>query len=209
MFWQTDLTGRVRTGKIVKYVNGDRVTKPFNHVTWAHKRLHLNDYVLRQVMFGSHLLKFYAGDIVCIVESEKTALVMDMYCPGRLWLSICSLTMLSFERLKFLKGNNIILYPDTDGDDKWKAKAEIISKKMGQRIYVSELVKNQTILFDQKDGFDLADIVLGKVRLKAQPEKMDIHKAIQKLIVKNKVVASLIETFDLDINQATLTDFKL
>lgn len=209
VFWQTDLNGNVRSGKVIKYADGDRVTKPYNHVNWAHKLLKLGDFVLKQVMFGSHLLNSFKGNVVCIVESEKTALVMDMYCPGILWLSIGSLSMLTYDRLKFLKGYNILLYPDTDGDDKWKEKAEAISKKMGQKIHVSELVKNQTILFNQKAGFDLADIVLGKLEIKTLPEKSDIEKAIQQLIKKNKAVESLIRTFDLDITQATLTNHKL
>ncbi|MDA9986592.1 DUF6371 domain-containing protein [Crocinitomicaceae bacterium] len=209
VFWQTDLNGNVRSGKVVKYVDGDRVTKPFNHVNWAHKLLKLKDFNLVQVMFGSHCLKSYKGDVVCIVESEKTAMVMDMYCPGLLWLSIGSLTMLSYERLKFLKGFNIILYPDTDGDNKWKERAQAISSKIGQQIHVSELVKNQTILFNQKEGFDLADIVLGKVKMKCPPEKSDVEKAIQQLMVKNRAIDALIQTFDLDTNQATLKNHKL
>ncbi|MDB3907801.1 DUF6371 domain-containing protein, partial [Crocinitomicaceae bacterium] len=186
VFWQTDLEGNVRSGKIVKFVDGDRVKTPFNHVTWSHKLLNLKGFELQQVMFGTHLLNEYEGDIVCIVESEKTAIVMDMYFPGLLWLSIGSLSMLNYERIKMLKVYNVILYPDTDGEGKWKEKAKFISESMGQEINVSELVSNQTILYDKSGGFDLADIVLDKVKVKVKPEESEVKKAIQRLIAKNQ-----------------------
>lgn len=186
VFWQTDLQGNVRSGKVVKYVDGDRVKNPFNHVTWSHKLLSLKGFELQQVMFGTHLLSEYKGDIVCIVEAEKTALVMDMHCPGLLWVSIGSLSMLNYERMKILKGYNVILFPDTDGEGKWKAKAKIISDRMNQEIKVSELVGDQTILYDKSGGFDLADIVLDKLKIKEKPKEDEVMKAIQRLIEKNQ-----------------------
>ena len=209
VFWQTDLDGKVRSGKIVKYIDGDRVKKPFNHVTWSHKLLNLNGFELQQVMFGTHLLNEYEGDIVCVVESEKTAIVMDMYCPGLLWLSIGSMSMLNYERIKMLKGYNVILYPDTDAEGKWKEKAKFISELMGQEIKVSELVSNQTILYDKSGGFDLADIVLDKAKVKNKPKESEIKKAIQRLIANNQAVQLLIDVFDLDTENAILTNHKL
>ena len=209
VFWQTDLKGKVRSGKILKYVDGARVKKPFNQVTWAHNLLNLNGFVLQQVMFGTHLLNEYDGDIVCIVESEKTAIVMDMYCPGLLWLSIGSLSMLSHDRIKMLKGYNIILYPDTDGEGKWKEKARLISLQLGQEIKVSELVSDQTILFDKSGGFDLADIVLEKVKAKGKPEESEVKRAIDRFIDKNQAVKLLIDAFGLDTENSILAEEPL
>jgi hypothetical protein len=74
---------------------------------------------------------------------------------------------------------------------------------------VSELVSNQTILYDKSGGFDLADIVLDKVKVKERPKESEVKKAIQRLISKNQAVKLLIDTFDLDIETASLTNHKL
>jgi hypothetical protein len=39
VFWQIDISGKVRTGKIMLYspATGKRVKEPFNHISWAHK----------------------------------------------------------------------------------------------------------------------------------------------------------------------------
>ena len=58
VFWQTDVEGKTRTGKVMLYNsdNGKRVKYPFNHVTWVHSLLRLPDFNLRQCFFGEHLL---------------------------------------------------------------------------------------------------------------------------------------------------------
>ena len=89
VFWQTDINGSVRTGKVMLYDadNGKRVKLPFNHVTWVHSLLKLPDFNLRQCFFGEHLLPMNRGKPVAIVESEKTALVAAYYLPEYVWLA--------------------------------------------------------------------------------------------------------------------------
>lgn len=72
VFWQTDIDGNVRTGKVMLYdaETGRRVKEPFNHVTWVHSLLRLPDFTLRQCFFGEHLLPMNRGKPVAIVESE-------------------------------------------------------------------------------------------------------------------------------------------
>ena len=77
IFWQIDLQGQVRTGKIMLYDpdQGKRVKKPFNHIHWVHKQLNLPDFQLEQCLFGLHqLLSAPAHQLVALVESEKTAI---------------------------------------------------------------------------------------------------------------------------------------
>lgn len=80
VFWQTDINGRVRTGKVMLYdaESGKRVKDPFNHVSWAHSLMKLPDYNLRQCFFGEHLLPMNRGKPVALVESEKTALIASL-----------------------------------------------------------------------------------------------------------------------------------
>ena len=88
-------------------------------------------------------------------------------------------------RMKILKGYNVILFPDTDGEGKWNERAKIISERMGQEIKVSKLVGDQTILYDNSGGFDLADIVLGKLKIKEKPKEDKVIKASQRLTSQN------------------------
>jgi hypothetical protein len=58
IFWQIDVNGNVRTGKIMKYDDktGHRIKEPHSLVTWVHSELKLPDFTLRQCFFGEHLL---------------------------------------------------------------------------------------------------------------------------------------------------------
>ncbi len=58
VFWQTDINGRVRTGKVMLYDSetGKRIKQPYNHITWAHSLLKQEDFNLKQCFFGEHLL---------------------------------------------------------------------------------------------------------------------------------------------------------
>ena len=59
VFWQTDINGQVRTGKVMYYnaETGHRVKEPQAFVSWAHSELKLQDFHLKQCLFGEHLLK--------------------------------------------------------------------------------------------------------------------------------------------------------
>lgn len=80
--------------------------------------------------FGMHLLDFFSSTAdVCIVESEKTALLMAIAYGNhakQVWMACGGLEMMTRERLKPIidQRRRIILYPDRDGIDKWRAKAE-------------------------------------------------------------------------------------
>ena len=88
---------------------------------------------MRQCFFGMHLLnRWKRNDIeqeVKIVESEKTALLMAIAYGNhakQVWMACGGLENLSREKLKPLidQGRRIVLYPDRDGIDKWRIKAE-------------------------------------------------------------------------------------
>ena len=58
IFWQIDVNGNVRTGKIMKYDDktGHRIKESHSLMTWVHSELKLSDFTLRQCFFGEHLL---------------------------------------------------------------------------------------------------------------------------------------------------------
>ena len=58
VFWQIDVRGNVRAGKIMGYdaVTGHRIKEPFNQVNWVHSVRKVPDFHMKQCLFGEHLL---------------------------------------------------------------------------------------------------------------------------------------------------------
>lgn len=120
IFWQIDEQMRVRTGKIMHYTaNGHRT----GMLTWTHailKKQHQlpESWTLTQCLFGEHLLS-RSQATVCLVESEKTAVVCAAFYPQFLWLATGGCKQLSVEKLKVLRGRKVVVYPDAGELDDW------------------------------------------------------------------------------------------
>ena len=159
VFWQIDLKGKVRTGKIMLYSpnTGKRVREPHNCITWVHTALKLNDYNLKQSLFGEHLLKDKTKP-VALVESEKTAIIASVYLPQYIWVAVGSISNLKPERCNVLKGRNVALYPDLKAFDKWSEKAKELSHITS--FVVSDLLERKAPETDKLEGYDLADYLI-------------------------------------------------
>jgi hypothetical protein len=160
VFWQIDIQGRIRTGKIMLYnpSTGRRIKEPFNYITWVHKALKLPDFGLKQCLFGEHLLKAEPGKPVAIVEAEKTAIIASIYLPEFVWLAVGSLSNLSAERCQVLQGRNVTLYPDLKGFENWQARVKEL-EHLG-RFQVSGLLESKATETQRQKGFDLADYLV-------------------------------------------------
>ena len=103
VFWQIDIMGKIRTGKIMLYNSntGKRVKRPFNYITWVHKAIDQPEYELKQCLFGEHLLHDKTKPLA-IVESEKTAIIASVYFPQFIWVAAGSLNNLNAEKCKVL-----------------------------------------------------------------------------------------------------------
>lgn len=157
IFWQVDEQMNVCAGKVMLYDKntGNRVKKPYPHINWMHKVLQTNDFVLQQCLFGIHNLCDYdKGSTVCIVESEKTAIMMSIIFPSFLWLATGSKANLKELLLRPLKEYNIIVFPDKTEFEDWNTKV-IQLKKKGFSISCSELLEHKNL----EDGSDLADLL--------------------------------------------------
>jgi len=159
VFWQIDITGNIRTGKIMLYdaTTGKRVKEPFNHITWVHKALKQTEFELRQCLFGEHLLRDRIKP-VAIVESEKTAIISSVYLPQFIWLAVGSLTNLNNEKCQVLKGRTVTLFPDLNGFERWSSKAKELSHIA--HFKVSDLLERKSTEAEKKQGFDLADYLI-------------------------------------------------
>ena len=83
VFWQIDVNGNVRAGKIMGYdaTTGHRIKQPFSQVSWVHSVRKIPGFHMRQCLFGEHLLADTSSlaRTVGIVESEKTALIAALF----------------------------------------------------------------------------------------------------------------------------------
>jgi len=154
IFWQIDREGRVHTGHIMQYgTDGHRS----GYQGWMHTRL-INegklphDWQLYQCLYGEHLLSRYPERHVCLVESEKTALLMALAQPQMLWLATAGSGGLSRERLMCLKGRRVTLFPDSGCYDKW-------SEKMEQTSGIDYNISDRLEAFPPNT--DIADLLLA------------------------------------------------
>ncbi|GAL64849.1 DUF6371 domain-containing protein [Algibacter lectus] len=158
IFWQVDEQMNVCAGKVMLYNEntGSRVKKPYPHINWMHKVLKIPNFVLQQCLFGLHnLCDYEKGSTICLVESEKTAVIMSIMFSGFLWLATGSKSNLKSSLLQPLKGYKIIVFPDKTEFENWNTKVKALEKE-GFLISCSNLLENR----DLEDGSDLVDVFL-------------------------------------------------
>lgn len=158
VFWQIDIKGKIRTGKIMLYIQttGKRVKEPYNHINWAHKTNNINDFELDQCFFGEHLL-IDKSKPVALVESEKTALIASVYFPKFIWLAVGSLNNLNANKCMILRDRNVVLFPDLGAFTKWEEKANSIE---GLKYHISNLLEKKALPNEKNEGLDLADYLV-------------------------------------------------
>lgn len=170
IFWQIDDCDLLRDGKIMHYRpdgHRDHDRKP----TWA-------SYLMRKsgrlpqywntdhCLFGLHLLKDDVGRrmVVCVVEAEKTAVIMSAIRPEYLWLATGGKTELSVARLSPLQGRRIILFPDTDETGQtyrdWYAIAEAAASVFDHPVTVSSILEQRATPAQRTAKIDIADLLI-------------------------------------------------
>ena len=154
IFWQVDEQRRVRSGHIMQYgTDGHRL----GFQGWAHVPLIQQgklplDWQLYQCLYGQHLLPLRRQARVCLVESEKTALVMAACHPDQLWLATCGSGGLSADKLDCLRGRRVTLFPDSGCYAKWLRQMQLTK---GIDYNVSERLEAYP------PNTDLADLLLA------------------------------------------------
>jgi hypothetical protein len=172
IFWQVDSDGKVRAGKVMVY-NPDTGKRIKDRQNWIHTLdpdLKGKPFELAQVLFGTHLLALpeNEGKTICIVESEKTALIASLHFPEYLWLATGGLSNLKAETVKALAGRKVILVPDTSLPNKqgftafdlWSNKANHIRLTSKVDITVTDALERIATDTERDAGYDLADYIL-------------------------------------------------
>lgn len=197
IFWQIDQEGKVRTGKMMRYkTDGHRdKTAPWNfdyiHAALFRDQRHPEyddtKMEVRQCLFGLHLMNRYkykdVEQTVCIVESEKTALLMAIAYGNnakQVWMACGGLGSLNIARLAPLISDrrNIILYPDRDGIEAWRQKAEQLHY---DRVTIDTTPVTQWWRPEDGEKADIADVVI-RILKERQPIKTiaDVKEAMPK-----------------------------
>jgi len=193
IYWQIDISGKVRTGKIMQYnpETGKRIKHESGAIDWVHSKLKKSgtlpeDYNLQQCFFGEHLLTIYPEATVCIVESEKSALISAAIFPNFVWLASGGIQGLAVDKCKVLKGRTVILYPDLNAFDKWTEKAQMLNsffssplgEGLGVRCSVSTLLEDIATPEAKAKGLDVADFMICQLKNKRSdttPEKPPVQ----------------------------------
>ena len=171
IFWQIDIDGKIRTGKIMQYnpKTGKRVKNNTGAIDWVHNKLKKTnpDYVnfnLRQCYFGEHLLRLYPDKPLAIVEAEKTAVITSMVITQFNWLAAGNLNGLNIEKSKVFENRDIVLYPDAGCYEKWRRKMLEIRKQIPCQIAISELIEYHATPQQIEAGYDIADYIIQQLK---------------------------------------------
>lgn len=181
IWWQIDNQWRVRTGKLMMY-NPDGHRNKTNPSPWhpndterpytfdfihaifrRNKRYDPDKYKAYLCLFGLHLMVAYPDAEVCLVESEKSAVICSAFCDPskRIWMATGGMNFFKPSMLTPLieAKRYIVIYPDIDGWDKWKA----IKEQIGyERMSLSNQVRKYWQPVDGEKA-DMADIMLRMV----------------------------------------------
>lgn len=156
IFWQIDHLEKIRHGKIMLYnkETGKRLKreKGGSYINSVRAVLKIENFNLKQCLFGLHLINEMNNCKIGIVESEKTAVIMSLFKPEYIWLATGSKNGFKYEYLKVLRNRNLTAFPDKSEYSDWLTKADELNK-LGFNITVSEYLENTNL----PSGTDLAD----------------------------------------------------
>ena len=125
---EVDMKLRLYDIKFMKYQEDGHRDKAWNP-NWfsslmASNGLFDNDkYKARRTLFGLHLAYYFKDAEVCLVESEKTALLCSAFSDPnkKIWMATGGMRQFKPDMLdQLIEANRyIVLYPDVDGEQQW------------------------------------------------------------------------------------------
>lgn len=201
VFWQIDINGDVRAGKIMGYdaKTGHRIKEPFNQVSWVHSVRKIPDFHMKQCLFGEHLLADASSmaRTVAIVESEKTALAAALFIPDLVWLATGGMHgCFNSEAMQVLKGRDVVLFPDLKATDEWRRKVKML-QSICKSATCSDLLEEMATNEQRSQGLDIADFLL----MEDTPQMI-----LARMIERNPTLQTFIDTFGFELVDAEKTE---
>ena len=192
VFWQIDEAGNVRQGKVMAYnpTTGRRLkaddmaermadngkyrtdTTGEAKISFIGKQLAGKDANLKQCFFGAHLIPMFPDSPVCIVESEKTAIILAGIKPECIWIATGGKNGASWGKsdvYSCLENRNVILYPDLGAFENWSERAKILAS-VANSVAVSDLLEQMATDNDRSAGLDLADFFTRAIAHTVTPQ---------------------------------------
>ncbi len=199
VFWQIDIKGNVRAGKIMGYdaETGHRIKEPYSQVSWVHSISKVPDFHMRQCLFGEHLLADSSvgrsNKTIALVESEKTALIAALFIPDFVWLATGGINgCFNDEAMRVLGGREVVLFPDLKATEEWRHRTESL-RPICKRVTCSDLLEQMATDGQREAGLDIADFLL---------EEDTPQMKLARMIELNPEVQSLIDDFGLEMIDA-------
>lgn len=205
VFPQIDMEMRLRDMKLMAYKPDGHRNKDLRYsFNWMHSvlnkagRFDEDKYHVEHCLFGLHLAKIYPNAEVCLVESEKSALICSAFTDPvkRIWMATGGKSGLTPSMVQPLidAKRYIVLYPDYDGYEDWSERTEAIDYR---KMSISPKVIDLHIAADG-DKCDIADIM---VRLTHGIEESPAEIVSRRLGApdQTEVIAHLMDKLDLVI----------
>lgn len=200
IFWQIDAAGNVRHGKVMGYdpETGRRLKSEAGAEIWSDyqkaykpaqeakdidtrfigKTIAGKDANLVQCLFGEHLLPERPDDVVCIVESEKTACIMSEAEPQYIWIATggkYGAKWNDIQTLEPLRGRSVVMVPDLGAYAVWSDRGRILNVVCAN-VVVSDFLE-KAAPGDVANGWDIADYYIADKLHDSQNE--NIRQEIQ------------------------------
>ncbi len=166
IFFQLDINGSCRTGKIMKYdpETGHRIkdeSKP-GRINWVHAVMKKvgqlpEDWELTQCLFGEHLLPIYPDKPVALGENQKTAVICCGLMPKFLWLATGGKQQINQEKFAVLGKRKVTAFPDVDGFNEWITRLKGVT---GLNVTIADVLQKEATPQDFLDHIDIADWLL-------------------------------------------------
>lgn len=108
------------------------------------------------------------SSVVCIVEAEKSAVILSEKFPQYVWLATGGLGEVQPDKFRALRGHQVILFPDTDTDGtayrRWYDAAEVVMRQPfwgdSPPIRVSPLLERHATREQKARKIDLVDYLM-------------------------------------------------
>lgn len=203
VFPQIDMQFYVRDIKLMKYKADGHRDKEGYSFNWMHSlmakagRFDESKYHVDHCLFGLHLASVFTKAEICIVESEKSALLCSAFSDPneRIWMATGGKSGLRPQMLEPLieQKRDIILFADYDGYDEWQERRDAIGYP---KMTLSRKVRQLHIASDGPKA-DIADIM---VRRMSGIEETEYDKACRRLgIESNPKLKDMIEKLSLKV----------
>ena len=160
--------GKSRSGKAIYWMIDERGICLDGHIgdTWVSEILKTREPVLLKNWHAAHCLfglQLLGDKTICIVEQERTALIMSEMYPQYLWMATVCPTNFTIDMFAPLRGRSVILFPHTDftmtNYIAWLETADQARRLYSLDISVSDVLERNANEEQKKREIDIADFL--------------------------------------------------